>query len=149
MTRRFSRCCGAVVTTRARSHDLSVIDAYRRTPRIFRMARFARIRTRDVREIFSGRRGPVMTTHAITGDAAVIETRRAPQTRVMTGFAIVTRPNMSRRFTGDKAIVMTTATIAEHGIVIDACYRIPTHHTAMTRRTIGCRINVLRRFCRR
>lgn len=61
MTRRFSSCRGAVMTTRARTRHLRVIDACRWTPHTRRMARLARIRTRDMREIFSSRRGAVVT----------------------------------------------------------------------------------------
>lgn len=108
-----------------RTDELVVIDTRHRRPRRGAVTGFAHIRCRQVRRRFACRRGAVVTTDAIAGDAGVAERCRCPRRRAVAAAAIRRGDDVIRGFAGGRGAVVTAAAGAGDLGVLDAYRRRP------------------------
>ena len=135
----------AIVTVRAGTHHLRMVDSLRRPPYRGGMTGFTQIRCGDMRSTFSGGRTAVVTAKATSRHPCMIKRNACPGRGRMTAIASGACRQVGRSLSGRNRSIVTTGAEADDLRVVDERDGLPnvramTCLAGSTRRDMGGRL---------
>ena len=120
-----ARRCAAVMTRKAASKHLAVINQGSGSPPCRTVTVLADVRGLHVGGVLAGGVDAVVTTETAACDVGVIKYRGLPRACLVTVVALVAGDDVVRRLSDRNNIVMTREAASGHGSVIHECDRAP------------------------